>query len=108
MLESVSIMTGLWVIKMGKKNCNIQFISRIERVMKGRGIMNTNHILNELLIQKQLRDHRTYQRQPTMNQLVNFLSKGPQFKKCESNGMSNEVALWELVEGEDEKTGPDN
>jgi len=91
---------------MGKKNGNIQFISRIERAMEGEGMMSTNQIHDKLLNQMQF-NGRMYQRQPTMNQLVNLLSKNKQFKKCENNGMSATlngspyaVVQWQLDERE--------
>jgi hypothetical protein len=99
---------------MGKKNGFIRNMKRIERVFKENGNMTTPEIYNALVNQKGS-NGRPYRHTVTMNQLVNLLSKSKQFKKCENNGITTTlsgaeypVARWEFLEGENEKTEPDN
>ena len=112
MLGSVSIMTGLWVIEMGNKNGNIRSIKRIEKILRERGPLNTNQVIDALAAQK---NHKgvPYKNQPTTQQIGNLLAR--HFKRCEVDGTSIQlrgtsypIARWELKEEENEKTGPDN
>lgn len=89
-------------------------MKRIKRTFKGNGSMTTPEIYDALVNQTGS-NGRLYRHTLTMNQLTNLLSKDKQFKKCESNGMTTTlsgaeypVARWEFLEGENEKTEPDN
>lgn len=92
---------------MGNKNGNVRIIARIERVMKGQGVMTTPEIYTSLLDQKNS-EGKPYTNQPTMQELGNFLAKRRQFRKISSTeakvkcirGDRYDVAEWILDERE--------
>tara|TARA_R100001594_G_scaffold98672_3_gene133148 strand:- start:2298 stop:2585 length:288 start_codon:yes stop_codon:yes gene_type:complete len=95
------------VEKMGNKNGNVRIIARIERIMKGQGVMTTREIYSGLRGQK-TSGGKSYTNQPTMHELGNFLAKGSQFRKISSTkgkvkcirGFEYGVAEWILDEEE--------
>ena len=97
---------------MGNKNGHIRSINRIERVLKESDEpLSSGEVYDRLLIQKKPNSDRTYTNTITRNQLTNLLSKNIQFKRSgteRSASSLRDIALWEFLEGENEKTESDN
>ena len=100
---------------MGNKNGNIRAIKRIERALKGNDRKLTTGEVYDVLLSQLNHKGRLYTNTVTMQELSNLLSFHEQFINCSNDilqyrldGSSYTVAQWELVEGENEKTEPDN
>jgi len=83
-----------WEMIMGTKN----IVERIVRLLKEQGDLDTYSLWDKLRYQKKKRCNKPYTRNPTMNSLVNIMSKNKVFVKRERTvrAKGHNACVWGL------------